>query len=172
MEFKISFLSMITVLLISCSNKKAMEFRNAILQKQESASKILIGKEGLESRKLDYLIQQDFNRALSVIDTQEIAFNTLIREITDLDPAQLPTGPQLKQASIAYLEALKNLQLSDRLEIEQQMISRNATGDKQDAALDSLLDLSRKQQSLYQYLYKAEEQLVEATGKFNKANDL
>ncbi len=52
------------------------------------------------------------------------------------------------------------------------MISRNAQGDKQDAALDSLLKLSRKQQSLYQNLYKAEEQLVEATGKFNKANDL
>ncbi len=69
-----------------------MEFRNAILQKQESASKILIGKEGLESRKLNYLIQLDYKRAMSVIDSQEIAFNTLIREITDLDPDRLPTG--------------------------------------------------------------------------------
>lgn len=172
MEFRISILSMITVLLISCSNKKAMDFRNAVLQKQESVSKILIGKEGLESRKLNYLIQQDYERAMSVIDSQEIAFNKIIREITDLDADQLPTGPQLKQASIAYIEALKNLQLSGRLEIEQQMILKTAAGSKLNSAQDSLLSLSIKNQNLYQQVYEADERMTETMGKFNKANDL
>ncbi len=131
MKFKICYLLMITVLLISCSNKKAMDFRNAILQKQDSVSQILIGKQGSESRKLEHLIQNDFKSALSVVDTQEIAFNKIIREIEKLDPGQLPEGPELKQASIAYFTCMKILQISDRPEVEQQMISKHERGNKQ-----------------------------------------
>ena len=162
----------IGVMLISCTNKKAAEFRNTVIEKQDQLTEMLISKEGLESRKLDLLTKYDYKGALSVVDSQEIKFNTLLREIEALDPGSLKMGLQLKQTCIDYLHAMKKLHLSERQQIEQEMIGREAQGEQLLKAQDSLLRLTAEKQKLFQQVYKAEEAYNETTRRFNKENGL
>lgn len=162
---------MISLSFFSCGKQKAADFRKAILQEKQ-ISRILIHEKGSESRKLDYLIQHDFNKALSVVDTQETEFDAIIKQIEALQPDDLAMGQQLKQTAAGYYKSLKELHLYSRQEIAQEITIKNAKGKQLDKELDRLLELSKEKRKLYQNVYDAERLFSDAMRKFNEANDL
>lgn len=158
--------------IISCGKQKAEAFKKEILQKQDEVTHMFIGKDGPESRKLEYLINNDYHAALSLIDTQELAFNHIIKDIESLKTENIKQAPELQKATINYFTSLKNLHLSDRKYIEQQMLSTSLKGDAQSKAQDSLLTLSKNKQPLFESVYKMEEVFADKMNAFNKANGL
>ncbi len=158
--------------IISCGRQKAEAFKKEILKQQDEVTHMLIGKDGPESRKLEHLIKNDYQTALSLIDTQELAFNNIIKTIGDLKTENIKQAPELQRATVDYFTSLKNLHLSDRNYIEQEMLSTQLKGDAQSKAQDSLLTLSKDKQPLFQEVYKMEEAFTDKLNQFNKANGL
>ncbi|MEY8761727.1 hypothetical protein [Chryseobacterium tongliaoense] len=171
--FKIPFLVLVFATLISCSNKKAADFKKSIVDKESESFNMLLGKTGLESRKLNYLIKHDYSNALLLVDQQEIKFNEIIKDIEMLNPDGIEDGKQLQKAAIEYYKSLRKLFLYSRDEIKQEVVMR-AKGDekKMSAAQHRMLELALEKQKFYQQVYEKDELFFKALKQFDDKNGL
>lgn len=158
--------------LASCNPRKAIEFKEAIVQKERVAFNILIAKNGSEEQKLKYLVEDDYKGALASVDRQEKEFDTLIREIEALPVEGIKQGSELKTAAMNYYVALKELQVFDRLEIAHQEASLHFEGEELRVAQHRSLELSRQKQRMYKKLYEKERAFYRALEKFSSVNSI
>lgn len=172
MKLPVFIAALLLLGLISCKPRKALEFKEAILQKDSSAFRMLVGKGGTEEEKLDYLIKNDFKGASIAIDRQEREFDSLIKEIEILPVEGVKQGEELKKAAADYYNAVKTLHISDREEIEQRKITYDKDVKKVDAAQDKLLQLSQEKLKMFKIISKKREVLDSALLKFDAANNL
>jgi hypothetical protein len=155
---------------VSCKPRKAIELREAIVQKERTAYDILLAKNGPETQKLDCLVKDDYKGALAFVDKEEQAFNKLIKEIEALPADGIEHGNELKTAALSYYAALKELHVYDRREIEHQEITLRSTGEELRAAQHKILELSRQKQTMYKKVYEEERKFHEAMENFNSVN--
>ena len=157
----------------SCQSKKALEFKNTILQQERIAFNILVGKGGPHEERLKFLIKRDFKNALISIDKEEQAFDSILNNLKALSAQEFKNGKELKASAISYYSTLKTLQISrEREQIEQEQITYGKDPDKIQAAQDSMLQLSRDKLKLHTELNEKEEALYKAIENFNTANGL
>lgn len=149
-----------------------MEFKHALDVQERKVTHMLIGKTASESRKLEYLIDDDFDRAIAVVNEQHQEFNKAIAAVNALDTRNLPKATDLQQSKIAYYQSLKNLHVYAGQEIEQQKLIYHAKGKAKDEAQDELIRLAKAKQALYEKVYQAEETLYKALAEFDEANGL
>lgn len=158
--------------LTACQSKQARELDTSIDQKERAAFHILVGKDGLESKKLDCLIKKDFDGARQAVDREEQAFNQIILEIKHLPAEDLQHGDELKTAAAAYYTAIRDLQVFDRQEIVQRQISHGSDTAKIRQAQDEMLRLSREKLKMYDRVHEQEVLFSGIREKFRKAHDL
>lgn len=156
----------------SCKSREAIEFREAIVQKERVASNMLLGKNGLESRKLDHLIKNDYKGALALVDKQEEGFNKLIKEIETLPADGIKQGNELKTAAADYYIALKELHLFDRVEITHREASLHMEGETLQAAQNKSLQLTLQKLDMYKKVYEKDSVFYHSLEKFNSANGI
>lgn len=114
--------------LSSCMNKKAMEFKHALDVQERKVTQMLIGKKGSESRKLNYLIADDFDHALNVVNEQEREFDAVLHALKSLETADLEKASALQNAAINYYDSLKALHMYAKKEIAQQKVISTTNG--------------------------------------------
>lgn len=158
--------------LISCQSPKAKALKQAVLNKERTVFRILLDKNGSETKKQECLIKNDYPCALKAVDTQNDEFNRIITDLESLKDEDTKEGDLLRNASVNYYKALKELHLFDRKEIEQQMLISQLPQDKMKDAQDELIILARQKKSLYTKVYEKEGLLSEAMKKFDDANGL
>lgn len=158
--------------LFSCNKNGAITFRDSITQKEHDISDMLISKNGLESRKLEYLIAEDFDQALAITDSQQVVFDKIIQELKRVNSNQFSGGDHLKKAAVEYHMALKELYLYPKKEITWQKKLSTATKQDKDSLQHDLLEIYKDKQEYFQNVYKANEAYVLAVQRFNKENRL
>lgn len=171
-SYKLIILSFFLIGLASCKPRKAMEFKEAIMQKERVAFNILVGKNGSESKKLDFLIQGKYDEALATVNKQEKEFNDLIKDIEVMPTEGFKQGNELKAAAIHYYAAVKELQVFDSKSIINQKATRIAKGKTLDSLLKGSLEISLQKQEIYKKVHEGEEALYNALNKFNSANGI
>lgn len=171
-KFKISVFLSLAILLVACTSKKAKDFEKALDVQERKVTHMLIGKNASESLKLDYLIADNFDQALAVVEKQEQEFNEIIKAIKDLDGRNLNKAAELKKAKIDYYESLKVLHTYAKKEIEQQKLIHNTKGKERSHAQDRLIELMKAKQALYEQVYQADERLYNVLVEFEQANGL
>lgn len=160
------------IALVSCKPRKAIEFREAIVQKERSAFRILLGKNSTQEKKLLCLTKNDYKGALALVDQQEKEFNSLIKEIETLPADDIKQGKELKTAALDYYVALKELHLHDRVEISNLESTLTLKDEELRAAQHRIVELSRQKQNMYDKVYEKEKVLHDATEKFNSVNGI
>lgn len=170
MRFGIFITTLLFITMSSCVSSKATEFKESLAQSERKAFDIILGKEGWGEKKLKYLIDDNYKGALAAVDQQGAEFDKLIAAIKKLSSEGIDEAKPLKQASIAYYEALKDLHQFDRKEIMQQELLATLKGDERNEVIDNLLALAKQKKLLYAAVYKKEALVYTATEKFNAAN--
>lgn len=156
----------------SCKSKKAIEFNEALAQKEREITHIVLGENSLEQQKLEYILKKDYNGALRAIDKQEQAFDALIGKIDSLPVAGIEHADTLKKAVINYYTAVKELQIFDRREITERIAAQSPNKDSVDNAYKRLLQISVEKRKMYDKVYKEDEALGLAKDAFTKAHGL
>ncbi|GHE23360.1 hypothetical protein [Sphingobacterium griseoflavum] len=163
---------LLAILLLSCEQRTAKQFLDTIDQQERIANDILLGEKGSESRKLEHIINNNFDSALQITAKQQMEFDSIIRHIQDLPTANLKDAQALQTASVQYYQVLKNLYGYAEQEIEQQKILWNASGNEQSKAQDKLMELTQHKQTLYQSVYRADSVFSAAKGQFARQHKL
>jgi hypothetical protein len=154
--------------LAACKPRKAIQLREAIVQKERTALSILVGKGGAEEQKLQCLIKGDYAGALAALDREEKDFDRLIDSIRLLPAAGIKQGDPLKAAAVGYYTALKTLQVFDRQEVTQQEIAHRLKGDDEAMkAHEKIYELSLQKQELYKKVYEKDSTFQRAKEQFN-----
>ncbi|WP_367331139.1 hypothetical protein [Sphingobacterium multivorum] len=144
------------IFLCGCTNKNAAQLKKIVDEKEDQTASILISEKGLESVKLSYLIEHDYDKALLLVDQQENSFNTILKDLENVNVGGIKKGKELQQAEIDYLKALKNLCVFSKKEIEQQKKIEHEKNEQQfRIAIDERYELALDKQRLYQAVYKA-----------------
>jgi hypothetical protein len=164
--------ALLLLTLVSCKPRKAIELKEAVVQKERIAFNILLDKNGPGEQKLVSLTKDDYKGALAFVDQEEKAFDQLIAEITALPADGIQQGNELKAAAADYYDALKDLHVFDRQEITQRETSAHAEGEALRAAQDSILALSRQKQDLFKKVYEKERDFHQALEKFSSVNGI
>jgi|GEM_PF-604039 len=162
----------LVITLVSCKPRKAIELKEAIVQKERIAFNILLDKNGPGEQKLASLVKDDYKGALAFVDQEEKAFDKLIGEIAALPADGVKQGNELKTAAADYYTALKELQIFDRQEITQRELSSRVEGEALQAAQDSILELSRRKQEMFKKVYEKEGAFHQALEKFSSVNGI
>jgi len=149
-----------------------MEFKLALDMQERKVTDMLIGKNASESRKLEYLIDDDFDKALLVANEQAQAFDKVIDTVKGLSTDGLEKGLELKQSKLAYYKSLKDLHGYAKKEIMQQKLIQETEGKERSKAQNELINMAKAKQTLYDKVYKAEEELDQTSVDFDKANGL
>lgn len=160
------------VSMASCKPRKAIALKENIVRKERMVFNMLVGKNGLEEQKLNFLVKNDFQGALAQVDKQEKEFDQLIREIETLPAEGIRQGHELKTAAVAYYTALKELHVFDREEISQREAIQQAGGEALRAAQDKYLELNLQKQDRYKKVYEKERAFYQALEQFNAVNDI
>jgi len=171
-QLAVLFIACLLTGISSCKPQRAIDFKEAIVQKEQMASKMLVSQEGSEAKKLDLLIEKDFKGALAVIDQQEREFDTLITTIEALPVDGIKRGHELKMAAMEYYVALKALQLFDREQIKNREASQRTESDALRAVQDKDLELSLRKQELYKTVFEKDSVFYQAQKKFDEANGI
>lgn len=158
--------------LVSCKPRKAIEFKEAIVQKERTAFNILLDKNSTQEQKLVCLTKNDYKGALALVDQQEKEFNSLIKEIETLPADDIKQGNELKTAAVDYYVALKELHIYDRVEIAHLEASFSLKDEELRAAQNKILELSRQKQNMYKKVYEKERTFHQALEKFNSVNSI
>lgn len=156
----------------SCNSSKATDFKKALEQSEHRAFDIIVGKNGSEEKKLQYLEKEDYKNAIKTVNQQAIDFDILIADIRNLSTNDIPEGQSLKTASLEYYQSLKELHIFDKKEIEQQVLLKTLKKDELESAQNKLIELAKQKKMLYNTLYKKEALLYTATERFEKANSI
>lgn len=164
--------SLLLITLASCKSKRAIEFREAIVQKERVAFNILVGKSGPDEQKLECLVKEDYKGALAFLNKEEKEFDKLINDIETLPADGIQQGKELKRAAVNYYVALKELQIFDRAEITHREAAQHSEGDELWAAQKKIIALNLQKQDMYKKVYEKEKALHEALIKFNEVNSL
>lgn len=174
MQLRNIFFVMLILSLISCQSKKAAGLKITLEEKGRAVFNIMVGKNGHNERKLKCLINGDFHCAQQAINEEEQAFNKIIKEINALQTDHIKHGDELKAATINYYEAVKALEISDRLDIAQQQISQDKanTREVRDAAIQKHSQLLKSSVELHKVIRKKEQLLAEAQKQYNLNNHL
>ncbi|SHF79495.1 hypothetical protein [Chryseobacterium vrystaatense] len=168
----ILILSVFTVL-YSCSDKKAEGLKELLDKNESQVSAMLIGEKGFESAKLEHLIARDYTKALNIIEKEEAEFNRIIKEIKNVNTDGIKMGKEVRQTSIDYYQALKDLFMFSRKEIKQEQLMRYGKSDKEiHEAQDQMTELGRQKQQLYQKVFKADEKRFTVQKQFETENNL
>ncbi|MBC9914281.1 hypothetical protein [Chitinophaga varians] len=160
-------LVLLFISLAACKPKRAIQLREAIVQKERTALHILVGKQGAEEQKLQCLIKGDYPGALAALDREEKDFDRLIDSIKLLPADGIKQGEPLKAAAVDYYTALKELQLFDRQEVTQREIAHHLKGDEAMAAHQKIYELDLQKQELYKKVYGKDTTLQRAKEQFN-----
>jgi len=158
--------------LISCNSPKAEDFREKIDGQELVAFHIVAGKDGYESKKLESLLDEDYDGALKAVDQKSKAFDMIIFDIKKMQTMNVDEALTLKDAVINYYEALKKLHASDRKEISQQLKAKNVDSSQLPSEQKTLLNIYREKKSFYEDVYQQESLYSEAKRKFDEANGL
>lgn len=158
--------------LASCKPRKAIAFKDAIVQKEQVAFNIVAGENGAGDQKLQHLVKEDYKGALTWVDREEEEFNKLVKDIEALPAEGIKQGNELKAAAVDYYVALKELQIFDRVEITHREASLHMKGEALDTANHRTLQLSLQKQDLYKKVYEKESVLSQVMEKFNSANGI
>ena len=158
--------------LISCKSPKAKALKQSVLNKERTAFRILLDKNGSETKKQECLVKNDYPCALAAVDMQNGEFNAIITDLESMKEDGTKEGDLLRNAAVNYYKALKELHLFDRKEIEQQMLISQLPNDKMKGAQDELIGFARQKKSFYTKVYEQEGLLIEAMKKFDDANGL
>ncbi|PAM96352.1 hypothetical protein B4N84_02710 [Flavobacterium sp. IR1] len=172
MRFGIFITAFLSILITSCKSSKAVDFKESFNQFERRAFEITIGKEGPGEKKLNCLVKEDYEGALAAVDQQSKEFDILITDIKKLATQDIPKGESLKTASLEYYQALKELHVFDRKEIEQQALLKTLKDDKLKDGLNNIMTLARQKKLLYDAVFKKEALLHTANKNFEVANDL
>lgn len=167
---KLTILVFVFFNLVSCTSRKAIDLRDTIAQNEQLLTELLISKGSYEEEKLNCLVDSNFKGALIAIDKQERGFDNIIERTKTLSVKG--AGNAVKTAAINYYQALKDLHMFDRQEIEQQEIIYGKDLKKVDEALDKLMQLAKKKQHFFQNVYRAEEKFDLALKDFDKTSGL
>ncbi|RZK48518.1 MAG: hypothetical protein EOO87_20485 [Pedobacter sp.] len=170
MSFNIFITAFLFITMSSCVSPKASDFKESLAKSERKAFDIILGKEGSGEKKLHYLINNDYKGAIAAVDQQAKEFDKIINDINMLSTDGISEGEQLKTASVAYYEALKELHGFDRKEIEQQALLQTLKNNELNTATDDLMILTKHKKSLYTAVYEKEALLHKATEKFNTSN--
>lgn len=170
----VSFTVLSFILLCGCiKNKQAIQLKKIIDEKEDQTTAILIGEKGMESAKLNYLIEGDYDRALLVVDQQETAFNVILKDLKNVNVVGIKKGKELQQAEIDYYTALKKLYLFSKKEVEQQKkIEQEKNEKKFRIAIDERYKLALDKQRLYQLVYEADDKRNRIKKQFEVENSL
>ncbi|AZA90415.1 MULTISPECIES: hypothetical protein [Chryseobacterium] len=168
------FLAQLLLLgLLSCKSEKTANFEKTVTDQEQIASNTLIGKNGYEIQKNQYLIKKNFEGALTSLDQQEQLFNSIIKTLSGLSTDGIKESSPVKTTAIGYYKAMKNLFLIERLSIEQQQqLTFTKDTIKIDKAQDSLLQIDRKKLDLYKVVAEKQSEFQKALKSFNQANNL
>ena len=104
--------------LISCQSKKAAHLNTVLGSAERAVFNIMVGKNGLNEKKLKCVIDGDFKCALQMVDEEEQAFNKIINNINAAEK-------ELDTLKAAY-EKLKD-QKNKGLEAAQVAVQINAS---------------------------------------------
>lgn len=161
------------IFLCGCTNKNAIQLKEIMDEKEVQATSILIGEKGMESAKLNYLIQHDYDSALLIIDQQETAFNVILKDLKNVNVDGIKNGKEIQQAEIDYYMALKNLYLFSKKEIQhQKKIEQEKNEQKFRIAIDERYKLALDKQRLYQVVYEADDKRNRIKKQFEVENSL
>ena len=169
---KLKIIVFILLGLISCTPKKATDFKAEIVGKEQPAFDILLAKGGPEEEELTCLIKRDFKGALLAIDKQEEGFNTIIGQISSIPTDGVNNGPDLKKAATDYYTSLRDLHLFERKKIAQQEITFNKNIEAARKAEDKLFELSQEQLLMSKKTQEKKGYLQYELQQFDKANKL
>jgi len=149
-----------------------MEFKHALDLQERKVTQMLIGKKGSESRKLNYLIADNFDQALAAVNKQEQEFDTVLYTLNNLETADLKMASALQSAAINYYGNLKALHMHAKKEIAQQKVISITNGAERDKAQEELIKLAKDKQVLYDNVYQTEEPFHNVLLAFEDANGL
>lgn len=172
MRLSIFITAFLLITMSSCKSSKAVDFKESLDQYERKAFDIIVGKKGSGEKKLEYLEKEDFKGALMAVNEQATAFDSLISGIKKLSTDGIQEGEKLKNASIEYYQALKELHGFDKKEIEQQAVLQTVKDDELKDAQEKLIALARQKKTLYNAVYKKEALLHTASEAFRNANGL
>ncbi len=170
MKLKIFLLVFVLLISNSCRSPKAANFRNNIVQKERVAFQIILGKDGSETKKLNYLVKGNFKGAIAAVDQQALEFDKLINSIEMLSSDGIQEGEPLKTAAINYYKSLKALHFFERKEIGQQELISKLDNEDPKLGQDQLIELARQKKYLYAKVYENEHLLGVALDKFDTEN--
>lgn len=166
------YVSCILISLVSCQSRKAATLNETIQQQERVAHKILLDKNGPESKKLNCLVNEDFQCALAQLDQEEQAFNGLIKSIDSLSVDGIKQGSELKKAAIDYYAALKELYTFDRTQIAHQDTLSGLKGEALQAGQHKILQLNQQKKQLFEKVYEKESIFHKEQERFNAANNM
>jgi len=169
---KLKIIVFILTVLASCTPRKAIDFKAAIVQKEQPAFDILLADDGPEEEELNCLIKRDFKGALLAINKQEQGFNTIIRQITIMSADEVNTGADLKKIATDYYISLRDLHTFERKKIAQQEITFSNNTEAVRKAQDKLLELSQQHLLMSKKTQEKRAVLQHALQQFDKANNL
>lgn len=158
--------------LCACKSKKAVAFKEVIVQQQDTVLQVLVGEGGPEQEKLNCLIKKDFKGALRAVDKQELAFNKIILRIATLPEDGVTNGAALKKAAVAYYTDVKEQQLQDREDIAAQEAMYDTNQDVVKKASDKQLELNEAKLAGFSKTQEKNAALKKALEDFDKANGL
>ncbi|AZA84732.1 hypothetical protein C1637_18270 [Chryseobacterium lactis] len=172
MKSNLIFSLVLLVGLVSCTSKKARDFRKEITDKEQIVFKALVDTTGYETEKSQNLIKRNFDEALSSINKEEKFFDSVIKDLSAIPTDNIKDAAPVKTAAINYYKALKDLFILDRLSIEQQKITFTNDIKKVDKASDSILQITRKKLELHTVANARSQDLQKALEIFDKTNHL
>jgi len=160
--------------LISCQSKKAAHLNTVLVSAERAVFNMMVGKNGLNEKKLKFVIDGDFKCALQMVDEKERSFNQIIKKINAAETSDIKYGNALKKAAISYYETIKQLEISDRQEITIQQLSQNKANTEQlrDSAIAKQGQLLKYKLEMRKLINKKEKQLSEIQKQFNSVNHL
>lgn len=164
--------ALILLSFFSCESPKSEDLKQAVMDKERIAFKILLDKNGSETKKQECLVKNDYQCALAAVDTQKIEFDDIVKDLEGVSVTGVKEGELLRNAAVNYYKALQELHLFDRKEIElQSLISRVPKGNVKEGR-DELIVLASQKKILYRKVYEQEHLLGEALKKFHNTNGL
>ncbi|MFD2475981.1 hypothetical protein [Epilithonimonas zeae] len=142
------------------------------MEKERIAFNIITSKNGTESQKLEYLVADDYKNALKAVDQQKKEFDQIILSLDSLETKDIKDASLLKNATVNYYTALRDLHYFDRKEIlQRELIYNNHSNDKK-SQQDELLNLYKQKKAYFNRVYKEESLLSDALQKFDISNGL
>ncbi|RLJ79629.1 hypothetical protein [Pedobacter alluvionis] len=166
-------LALLILSLISCQSKKAAHLNTVLKHADRAVFNMMVGKNGLNEKKLKCVIDGDFKCALQVVNEEERAFNQIINKINAAETNDIKYGNALKSAAISYYEAVKQLEVFDRHEIVVQQQSQKANTEQlRDSVIAKQGQLLKHKLEMRTVINKKEKQFAEIQKQFNSVNNL